>query len=203
MSIDNCQVCDKQLDTDFVEYQDDGTLLCDGCLDEMENEQESYKVYVKTDGPVPAYLTAGKVYEVDGDEEAGWITFDNGDIEFIYVKACSWLKERPWALCDQHGNPVAEQKAESRCTMGVGDGAGKLFVHGDYDSIKAAQNIVLERDRYKALAGELAEALEHLTFPKVCWCEADTKDSRLQFHTWECNTARATLAKYNEQEKEV
>jgi hypothetical protein len=40
MSIDNCQVCDKRLDTDFVEYQEDGTLLCDSCLDEVENEQE-------------------------------------------------------------------------------------------------------------------------------------------------------------------
>jgi hypothetical protein len=40
MSIDLCQVCDKRIDTDFIEYQDDGTLLCDGCLDEMENEQE-------------------------------------------------------------------------------------------------------------------------------------------------------------------
>jgi hypothetical protein len=97
MSIDLCQKCDKRLDTDFVEYQEDGTLLCDGCLDEMENEQEP-----------------------------------------------DW----------------------------------------------------------KALAGELAEALEHLTGPKVCWCEADTKDSRLQFHAWECNTAKAALAKY-EQEKGV
>lgn len=40
MSIDWCQKCEKRLDTDFVEYQDDGTLLCDGCLDEIENEQE-------------------------------------------------------------------------------------------------------------------------------------------------------------------
>jgi len=38
MSIDNCQVCDKRLDTDFVEYQVDGSLYCDNCLDEMELE---------------------------------------------------------------------------------------------------------------------------------------------------------------------
>jgi len=31
-------------------------------------------------------------------------------------------------------------------TMGVGSGGGNLFVHGDYESIKAAQAIVLERD---------------------------------------------------------
>jgi hypothetical protein len=40
MSIDNCASCDKRLDTDFIEYQDDGTLLCGSCLDELENEQE-------------------------------------------------------------------------------------------------------------------------------------------------------------------
>jgi hypothetical protein len=38
MSIDNCQGCDKRLDTDFVEYQVDGSLYCDNCLDEMELE---------------------------------------------------------------------------------------------------------------------------------------------------------------------
>jgi len=36
MSIDNCQKCDKRMDTDFTEYQADGSLLCDGCLDEEE-----------------------------------------------------------------------------------------------------------------------------------------------------------------------
>jgi hypothetical protein len=41
MSIDNCQGCDKRLDTDFIEYQVDGTLLCDGCLDELESEQDA------------------------------------------------------------------------------------------------------------------------------------------------------------------
>ena len=34
--------------------------------------------------------------------------------------------------------------------MGVGDGDGNLFVYGDYDSIKAVQAIVLERDALKA-----------------------------------------------------
>lgn len=40
MSIDWCQKCDKRLDTDFVEYQEDGSLYCDGCLDDMEAEKE-------------------------------------------------------------------------------------------------------------------------------------------------------------------
>lgn len=29
------------------------------------------------------------------------------------------------------------------CTLGVGNGPGRLFVHGDYDSIKAAQQLIL------------------------------------------------------------
>lgn len=36
MSIDYCMKCDKRLDTDFIEYQEDGTLYCDACLDDME-----------------------------------------------------------------------------------------------------------------------------------------------------------------------
>lgn len=41
-------------------------------------------------------------------------------------------------------------RAKTAMTMGVGTGDGKLFVHGDYESIKAAQEIVLERDALRA-----------------------------------------------------
>lgn len=34
--------------------------------------------------------------------------------------------------------------------LGVGDGSGKLYVHGDIDSIMAAQAIIFERDQLKA-----------------------------------------------------
>ena len=37
--------------------------------------------------------------------------------------------------------------------MGVGAGDGELFVYGDYDSIKAAQAIVLERDALRVQLG--------------------------------------------------
>ena len=53
---------------------------------------------------------------------------------------------------------VASLKAEieqlhnmTGTAMGVGSGAGSLFVYGDYDSIKAAQAIVIERDQLKAV----------------------------------------------------
>lgn len=50
----------------------------------------------------------------------------------------------------QDGNVINGESLRATCTMGVGDGTGNLFVHGDYDSIKAAQRIVLERDRLRA-----------------------------------------------------
>lgn len=39
MSIDNCQGCEKRLDTDFVEYQPDGSLYCDNCMDERDEDR--------------------------------------------------------------------------------------------------------------------------------------------------------------------
>jgi hypothetical protein len=117
MSIDNCQKCDKKLDTDFAEYQDDGTLLCDSCLDEAESEQEADKVYIKTDGPVPEYLTAGKVYEVrncgsEGDGILVGLIVDNFGEEIVGLVGLptAHLYGGLWTLCDQHGNPVAEQQ---------------------------------------------------------------------------------------------
>lgn len=40
-------------------------------------------------------------------------------------------------------------RAERGVTLGVGDGSGQLFVHGDYESIKACQKLILERDELK------------------------------------------------------
>jgi hypothetical protein len=37
----------------------------------------------------------------------------------------------------------------ANCTLGVGNGDGKLFVHGDYESIKACQAIIIERDELR------------------------------------------------------
>jgi hypothetical protein len=39
MSIDNCNRCHVRLDTDFIEYQPDGSLYCDYCLDELDEER--------------------------------------------------------------------------------------------------------------------------------------------------------------------
>src|SRR5690606_37177289 len=50
---------------------------------------------------------------------------------------------------------VERLKSMTAVTMGVGRGDGSLFVHGDYDSIKAAQVLVSRAER-------LAEALEEI-----------------------------------------
>lgn len=38
MSMSWCEGCEKRIDTDFVEFQQNGSLYCDNCLDEMEQE---------------------------------------------------------------------------------------------------------------------------------------------------------------------
>ena len=62
---------------------------------------------------------------------------------------------------------VERLRSMTAMTMGVGSGDGNLFVHGDYESIKAAQAIVLERsalraevERDKALLRQALMALE-------------------------------------------
>ena len=41
-------------------------------------------------------------------------------------------------------------RARTAVTLGVGTGDGRLFIHGDYESVKAAQAIVLQRDALRA-----------------------------------------------------
>lgn len=54
-----------------------------------------------------------------------------------------------YAEIEKLRNEVERLKSMTAVTMGVGQGDGKLFVHGDYESIKAAQDIVLERDKLR------------------------------------------------------
>ena len=68
-------------------------------------------------------------------------------------------------------------RAKTAVTMGVGSGGGKLFVHGDYESIKAAQEIVLRAERL-AEALRVAEAAladigdaDRDPGDDVAWCE--------------------------------
>lgn len=36
------------------------------------------------------------------------------------------------------------------CSIGVGDGSGNLFVHGEYDAVKRVQSIILENEQWRA-----------------------------------------------------
>jgi len=58
--------------------------------------------------------------------------------------------------------------AMTSVTMGVGDGSGRLLVHGDYDSIKAAQAIVFERDQFRAENERLRTCLRETTAVAIC-----------------------------------
>ena len=40
MSIDYCHKCDKRLDTDFIEYQENGALYCARCFDDLEEQEQ-------------------------------------------------------------------------------------------------------------------------------------------------------------------
>lgn len=51
-----------------------------------------------------------------------------------------------------------EKQRSAWMTLGVGDGSGSLFVHGDYDSIKAVQCLIDENERLRDINGKLCES---------------------------------------------
>lgn len=62
----------------------------------------------------------------------------------------------PAAVAVPENEQLKALKAKTACCMGVGNGDGKLFVYGDYDSIKAVQALVL-RAEAKAAAQAVPE----------------------------------------------
>lgn len=74
-------------------------------------------------------------------------------------------KENLLRLLEEHtaqSTRLVELEKQTACTMGVGSGDGRLFVHGDHESIKAAQAIVIERDEFAARIAELEQERERL-----------------------------------------
>lgn len=81
--------------------------------------------------------------------------------------------------CNALNMELKELRAKTSTTMGVGSGYGKLFVHDDYESIKAAQAIVLENEKLRkelealrleciaAYGQEQLNSEEHEFFTKV------------------------------------
>lgn len=68
-----------------------------------------------------------------------------------------WSMRNAEAMIED-GNVINGESLRATCIMGVGDGSGNLFVHGDYDSIKAAQRITDDRSRLIELAAALTVA---------------------------------------------
>lgn len=73
---------------------------------------------------------------------------------------------------------VKRLKSMTAVTMGVGSGDGNLFVHGDCESIKAAQAIVLERGALRAEVERLAKAIAGL----ITWIPSAGTYRRLGFN---------------------
>jgi hypothetical protein len=117
------------------------------------------KQYVKTEGPVPSYLTAGKVYECDNCVEGfgGHMMTDKGYETFIVYPQSEHIGGRDWILCDAEGNPVAP-KGGVLC-YADGTVAKQRVAHEVEAKMGELSLVALERDRWKAIAGELAGAL--------------------------------------------
>lgn len=81
------------------------------------------------------------VYIGTGDYVAECVRAEDGDY---------YLAADVDAVLEELLAEVERLKSMTAMTMGVGSGDGNLFVHGDYESIKAAQAIVLERDALQA-----------------------------------------------------
>lgn len=47
---------------------------------------------------------------------------------------------------------IKRLREKTAMTLGVGDGTGKLFVHGDYESIKATQKLIFELEMWRHTA---------------------------------------------------
>lgn len=87
----------------------------------------------------------------------------NDVANMVYARECAELRAE-----------VERLQAMTSVTCGVGDGSGRLFVHGDYDSIKRVQSLIFDvealrkdAERYVPLheaiqraAGELPEGWE-------------------------------------------
>ena len=52
---------------------------------------------------------------------------------------------------------IGADASTEQCTIGVGNGAGSMFVHGDYEAIKRVQEIIFENERLRATLASAAQ----------------------------------------------
>jgi hypothetical protein len=81
------------------------------------------------------------------------------------------------------------QSDDRELTLGVGDGSGKLFVHGSYDAIKRTQQIIFEYERLSRDVDLLREALTKILEDQGC-LDGDKCPHWVEWH----NVARAALS---------
>ena len=97
-----------------------------------------------------------------------------------------------------YDKPFPAQEVKLQCKMGVGDGSGNLFVHGDYESIKAMQNIVIERDDLRVKARSIKQKITKQDAREII--NSYMKLSipfKITFESWASAEGRALLAKLN------
>lgn len=85
--------------------------------------------------------------------------------------------------------------ANNSCTLGIGDGPEKLFVHGNHESIKAAQSLILqaEKDRAELAVTDKLLADRNRVMAAIPGCTAHGDDCIPHAIEW-IETAKAAIA---------
>ncbi|MEN4247956.1 hypothetical protein P9A06_25565 [Serratia marcescens] len=119
--------------------------------DDVDSTEETMKLYSQE------YVSALQHESAVNWEASASINVENQELKKRIAELEGQLQSgfTPEALAQEERAENAEQRvaeleAKTAMTMGVGSGNGNLFVHGDYDSIKAAQAIVLENESLRA-----------------------------------------------------
>lgn len=83
--------------------------------------------------PVPMFRTANNIDEALAEIKAHLYPYDENTVHSLVMLYHNTLIKEMWE---------AARNAKRDCTMGIGKGSANLFIHGDYDSIKAAQQSI-------------------------------------------------------------
>lgn len=57
-----------------------------------------------------------------------------------------------------------QNKVDTSCSVGVGNGSGNLFVHGSYESVKAVQTVILEHEELRQVCSEAYQVVGILAY---------------------------------------
>lgn len=77
-------------------------------------------------------------------------------------------------------------RAKTGMSLGVGDGTGNLFVHGDYDSIKHVQALIFECEKLRKDAVQGEPVAEAITVMKALAAILRKAHGRIDAETGEC-----------------